>query len=188
MELVEEKNNHNNYHPSAHVKELTSKTMVEYGNDKVTIENAKIIDNDGLIVNLLEFQEVYEFQVDVIFGADFRHVSFGFEMKDEKGVRIATVESIKMYENGWSYNVNKEEVYRLRYKFLNLLRGGIYYLNFGVSTFEDRHIVLNRIVDLLMFKSRVNKGYSSGYVNLINKVVVVCGNKEDIVETVKWKN
>ncbi len=63
-----------------------------------------------------------------------------------------------------------------------LYRDGNYFLNFGVSSYGDEHRVLNRIVDILMFKAENSKNMTGGYVELIDSVEIFNNDKMKRVE------
>ncbi len=134
------------------------------------------------IVNLLEFGRTYRFLVDVEFGVDANMVAFGFELKDLKGVRLATVESKRMHEQGKSFTVKSGDRYSLKYKFTCLFSNGTYYLNFGVSSYDGKQKALNRLVDALVFKTVNHEGYSTGFFELIDSVSISARESELVVE------
>ena len=162
----------NNIDTEKYIPELIPLSLMEYKNADVGIFNAKIINNEGVQVNVLEFRRRYQFVVDVLFGVDAKNVSFGFELKDEKGVVITSVDSYRLYKNDFSYDTWKGDVFHLVYNFMCLYREGNYYLNFGVSSYGDEQRVLNRIVDILAFKAENSKNMTGGYVELIDSVEI----------------
>lgn len=172
----------NVYHADNFISGLISKSRTEYRNRNVLILNARIVDHDGRIVNLLNFKEKYRLRVDVEFGIDARNVCFGLEVRDEKGVRVTTVDSIRMHENGIQYAVNDGDAFSLEYSFTCLFRTGLYYLSIGVSSFENGQSILNRIVDALVFKTIKDDGFSSGYFENIDRVKISNGQSEQLIE------
>ena len=73
-------------------------------------------------------------------------------------------------------NINKGDLYSVRFKFkCNLLMGN-YYTNCGVFGFvDDRRLPLNRIVDALLFKVLPDekRNYITGIVNLEQGVEII---------------
>lgn len=169
-------------HKTHFIPGMISKSLVEYKNEDVLIKNARIVDDIGMTVNLLEFKEEYQFLVDVVFGVDAEKVAFGFEIKDVKGVGLATVESARMYNKGVCYTVKKGDVYSLKYSFKCIFSTGMYYINCGVSSFDGEQKVLNRIIDVLVFKTINDQGCSSGYVELVDNVEVDTGAVVEFIE------
>lgn len=169
-------------HKSEYIPGFVSKSVVEIKNHDVLIKNARIVDDQGFRVNLLEFKENYHFLVEVLFNEDIEKVAFGLEIKDEKGVLVATVDSVRMAEMGRFYFAPKDSVYELRYSFNCCFRTGMYYMNFGASSFDGVQTILHRILDVLVFKVSNTQGYSSGYVDLINKVQISNGEMTEIIE------
>lgn len=165
-----------------YIPDLIPLSLMEYKNADVSISGAKIVNNDGLQVNVLEFGKRYQFVVDVLFGVGAKNVSFGFDLKEEKGIVITSVESYRLYKNDYYYDTSNGDEFHLVYNFMCLYREGSYYLNFGVSSYDGEQRVLNRIVDILMFKAENSKNMTGGYVELIDSVEIFNNDKMKRVE------
>ncbi len=168
---------------SNYLPDLKSLSSVKYGSDEVFIKNVRILDEHDQKVNLLKSNTDYRFLAEIEFEIDAENVSFGFEIKDIKGVRLATVESDKLCKRGVQYSIKKGDRFYLEYAFKCIFTAGMYYLNFGVSSFEGEQKVLSRIVDVLVFKVMNERGLSSGCVELVKSINIDTGVSIDYIET-----
>ncbi|MEZ5558726.1 MAG: ABC transporter ATP-binding protein [Pseudomonadales bacterium] len=165
---------------------LRSDARIEYRNKDVEISGEKIVDTRGRRVNVLSFGETYAFEVEVRFGIPATDVSFGFELKDIKGVLLTSVESAQLYRLGKSYaEVSASARFRLRYEFVCRLTAGTYLANFGVSSYSGKQEVLNRVVDVYMFKVENHAQYSAGYVQLVENVEVASREETGFVPVIR---
>ena len=150
---------------------LVSKSKMEHRNRDVAIVEERILDSEGRKVNVLDYGEHYIFEVEVRFAEQIRDVCFGLEIKDIRGVLVTSVESAQLFRMSKSVDqAYPGDVFRLRYAFPCLLCKGTYLVNVGVNRYADEQEILNRIVDLYMFKVDNDRQYSAGYVQMIGKM------------------
>lgn len=163
--------------PQRFLDELVSKSRVEYGTSDVSITGERMVDRLGRKINVLEYGETYWFEVDVAFGIRAEDVAFGLELKDLKGVLVTSVESARLFQFSRSFDeVLESEVFSLRYEFPCLLTTGTYLANFGVSTYAGGQSILNRVIDIYMFKVDNPNQFSAGYVQLVKRLDVARGS------------
>ena len=95
---------------------------------------------------------------------DAQQVSFGTQIKDEKGVRIS---GATLHNADRCIDVKKGEQYHITYSFTCRLLHGTYYTNTAVSAIVDsQRVFLDRIVDASVFK--VLKKKHSLYAGLVH--------------------
>lgn len=170
-----------NKSPQRYLDSLVSKSRVEYRNADVEISNERLLDASRRQVNVLEYGHSYWFEVDVHFGVDARQLAFGFEIKDIKGVLVSSVESARIFQLSKSFEIVKAgETFSLKYEFPCLLTAGTYLLNFGVSEYSENQRILNRIVDIYMFKVENSDQFSAGAAQLVKRLDVSRGNGEHV--------
>lgn len=163
------------------IKGLESKAKTEYKHHDIDIMDAKIVDEYGMEVNVLSYGNDYNFLANVRFGVPARNVSFGFELKDIQGVKISSVESSALYQKDYYLKrVSINDVIQIKFNFRCLFCEGLYFINLGVSSFNKEQEILNRIVDLSMFKVKNSIGISRGYVELVNYVDIIQSEGEKI--------
>ncbi len=148
------------------------KSTVEYKNYDVKIIDPHITKPDGTLVNVLLQDEQYKYCYKVKFGIDTENVSFGMQIKDEKGF-VITSTSLTQFEEEIPF-IKKGEEFDVVWDFTCNLLPATYYLNAGSSCLmnNERHF-LHRIVDATCFKviSRYPKRYG-GIVHLGQSVIV----------------
>lgn len=155
----------NNFYLSS----LKAKSM-EYKNYDVEIFDAMILNKIGKKVNVLVSGQAYVYTHKVKFNDSFENVAFGFEVKTGTGLKIASIESGKVYkQKQYLRFVKTGSIYVIQYPFIAKLTPGIYFVNNGVSSFMDEQKILNRIIDIFTFKVKENDSLAGGYCQLINE-------------------
>ena len=153
-----------------YLEDLIPASTVEYKNFDATISNIQIKDHTGRQVNVLQQDETYYYCYDVHFEMDAENVSFGMQIKDEKGITL-TATSFSSFEQEIPH-VNTGTRYHIEWSFTCTLLPGIYYTNAGTSAlFAGERQFLHRIVDAACFKvvSKHPERYS-GLVHLHQKI------------------
>ena len=142
------------------IPEFKPKTTVEYKNYEVGIRDACIKTISNEIVNILQINKKYYFGAKIIFGINARNVAFSFAIKNEKGMDIS---SYKTLSHDY-IDVIKGAIYEVKWEFTNKLLPGTYYLNIGIRSHPENKesFVLNRIIDVLVFKIQNNRVSSYG--------------------------
>lgn len=141
---------------SYRIPDFSPKSTLEYRNKPVRIYDAKIIDSNGNVVNVLRYGEVYTYKVKYKSELDeaVYSAAFGFDIKDQKGLRITAIESIHSFKNNFFLDkfLPGEEV-SVEFEFTCLLGAGLYFTDNGISIFSSgEQEVLNRITDIMCFK------------------------------------
>ena len=155
------------------LESLRSQARMEYKNSDVIISEEAIRDSEGALVNVLTYGESYTFEVKVDVNCDATDVAFGLEFKSMKGVVISSVESALLHKLERSIpEVSAGSTFRIRCRFDCRFVADTYLINFGVSSFTHGQEVLNRVIDLYMFKVEQNDQYSSGVAQLVESVLV----------------
>ena len=152
-------------------QDLRPKSTIKYKNYDVDICDVRILDKDDRQVNHLVMNETYQYCLKIKSNIDIEDVAVGFEVKDIKGYRITSIESFLVYKSGYFIKrLKKGDELDIRYMFKCAFRPGIYFTNNGISSFKDgQQVVLNRIIDIYVFKVIDKKDYNGGIVNLIEK-------------------
>lgn len=138
------------------IRDLIPKSTVEYRNRNIDIRDAKITTVNGEKVNVLGFGKKYIYTVKYVSyeEGDFEKITFGFAIKDSKGVRISAIESFKAYQQKViCEKISAGEEVILSYEFECRLSGGFYFVDTGLSSFSSgEQQVLNRVVDIISFQ------------------------------------
>lgn len=134
------------------VEGFNPKSTVVYKDYDVEIINLTIRTTYGKIVNNILTGEDYFLEYRVKFGLDCKHVSFGMQIKDEKGFKYGGSSTYR--SNNTIPAISKGDVYMVKWKFTCNLLSGNYFVNAGVSGIIDNkeRVFLGRIIDALVFK------------------------------------
>lgn len=160
-----------------YLPELKPKSTVEFRNYDIDIYDIKILNLDKEQVNCLSFNKRYIYKLKIRCNEEkLANFSVGMEIKTEKGQKISSIESMELYKNDFFVNeMHKNEVIEISYYFRCLLIDGNYYVNHGVSSFENsEQRILSRLVDAYCFKvSKNGKHFSKGFIPLISKIEII---------------
>ena len=131
--------------------ELRPESTVEYGIGTARIRHVRILDPDGVAVNVLRADAEYRFCYEVDFDEDAHQARFGMLLKLVSGFELAgqvshpTGEALEKVAGGMRVFVE--------FSFTPRLVAGTYFLNAGVlAQREGEELYLHRIVDALMFR------------------------------------
>lgn len=154
-----------------YIPELIPKSTVNYGTEHAEIIDPHFTTASGERVNVLVSGQDYIYIYTVNFKDSAKNISFGMQIKDEKGAVVSAAsihyDETKLIDNVWS-----GQKMMVRWKFTCSLGGGIFYLNAGVSEVWDGepHFIA-RVVDAAVIKVIFdNKTLTRGIVNLGQKV------------------
>lgn len=154
--------------------ELRSKNMVEYGYKPITIYDARITTLAGKKVNALVYGDEYEYIVHYksLLSYSVKKVAFGLDFKNEKGMKVSSIESVLSKDNKlFIEELKPDKEVTAVFRFRCQLIPGIYYTNSGLSSFASgEQEVLNRIIDIYCFKvlepdNRIFSGVSNLFVS-----------------------
>lgn len=138
------------------VPDLTPNSTTEYGNKAVNITDAKITTLEGKQVNMLGFGRKYIYSVKYVSREqkDYKKVTFGFSIKNSKGVRISAIDPARAYQQAVFYEkLSTGDEVVLSYEFECRLPAGVYFIDSGLSSFASgEQEVLNRVVDITSFQ------------------------------------
>ncbi len=149
------------------IPDFLPKSTVRYAHYKTNISNIAIYDENKKQVNVLIENNRYTYSYDVKFEESFNNVSFGMQIKSEKGQAFIACNS---YSADKPVNVKKGKVYRISFEFDCLFKGGIFYTNCGVSQHQSEKIqFLNRIVDAYVFKIQKKQQICNGLISMREK-------------------
>lgn len=162
----------NSSYKAYYLPDMKPKSRVVYKKYGVEIEDVRIETSEGLRVNVLVPEEMYYYCYRVKFDAPARHVSFGMQIKTQKGLCITGLSSKEMA--GVMSEVQKGEVFDIRWRFNCKLLQGTYFTNAGVSSeIDGKLLFLNRIEDAAAFKVQKNEHiHCGGLVNLDQQVQI----------------
>ena len=167
-----------------YVPGLTPKSTMEYRNYEVYFKDIFFKDKQDKKVNHLLQNEIYQYCVKIKTNIDVEDVAIGFEIHDEKGVKISSIESYNLFRAGKCINMIKVgDEFTIQYTVRCFLQPGLYFTNTGISSFKNKkQVVLNRIVDAYAFRVlNSTTNFSGGIVNLIPKFEI-SGIENDKVE------
>ncbi|MBC9252581.1 hypothetical protein A9179_20140 [Pseudomonas alcaligenes] len=154
-----------------HIDNFTPKSLIEYRNEDIDIDTPLILDDSGKPVNVLVFGQRYKYVVTYTSRSQktFSNVAFGFEIKNQKGLAICSIESTRSYTQGLTCKqLMPGEKITASFEFHARFPGGVYFTNHGISSFANgEQQVLNRKVDAYCFKvmdssQRIYGGLYSG--------------------------
>jgi lipopolysaccharide transport system ATP-binding protein len=126
---------------------------VAYEPDGAVISDARIVDEAGREVNVLQKNGVYFFTYTVTFQAPFGHVNLATTLKTKTGLALGG-----QGEKNVLLNVREGERYTIGWRFKTILNPGIYFFNCGVNVIENgERRTLHRIIDAYMFEVQAEK-------------------------------
>ena len=134
-----------------YVTGLEPKSRVEYKNHNVEITDVCITTLNGKKVNILYTGEDYLYNYKVRFDVDAENITFGMTFKTESGIRLSAAGTVgfDMVEK----KITAGTILQVQWMFNCSLLDGNYFTNVGVASLKNgNRIVLNRIVDAMMFK------------------------------------
>jgi len=149
------------------IPDFIPKSTVKYDSYKINISNITIYDENKNQVNVLIENNRYTYNYDVEFEESFKNISFGMQIKSEKGQVFI---GCSHYLEDKPVDVIKGETYRISFEFDCLFKGGVFYTNCGVSQHKNGEFkFLNRIVDAYVFKVQNKKQICNGLISLKEK-------------------
>lgn len=147
---------------------LVPESTVHYEPRGARIEAPRLVDADGLQVNVLAPGETYRYRFRVRFDASARFVHFGMLIKSTSGVELCGVDSHAHGEGIES--VPAGSVVDVAFPFRASLLPGTYFLNAGCVGWIDGEgeTYLHRIVDALAFRIELSRSSTrrSGFYDL----------------------
>jgi lipopolysaccharide transport system ATP-binding protein len=158
------------------IPELKPKSTIEYKYYKVDIDEVFIKTVNNNKANILKNGKIYFFCAKIHFGIDASNIGFTFSIKNEKGMDISSYKTLK---NNF-INAITGDVYEVKWRFINRLLPGIYYLNIGIRCYPDNRepYVLNRIIDVMVFKIESDgQSMFGGIVSLDQKLSIMKCNE-----------
>ena len=148
------------------VKNFKSKSKVEFRSYDADIYDFSLTTLNGEPVNHLVLKDEYIYSFKVGFNITAKKLAFGSAVKTEKGLVISGANLRK--QNIFIDSVKPGDVYAIDYRFTCNLLGGVYYFQSGVNgVISKERVVLNRVVDALVFRVLFSRNtFSTGLVTL----------------------
>ncbi len=146
---------------------LIPESTISYESKGAKIENPRIINNKGELVNCLISGRSYFYVYNVSFDIGVSDVGFGMLIKTVTGNELGGGTSSGKTESPIPYIAPDTKI-QVEYYFECNLNPGVYFLNAGVSgkTDGDDKIKLHRILDAYMFRVLSNENtYSAGIID-----------------------
>ena len=143
---------------------LVPETTISYPIQGAEIESIVIKDEDGNVVNILQFGKDYIFEISGTFLNFFSSVYFGIHIRNISG---AVVSGQRYPEEGvYVKDVNVESRFCVKFSFGMNLLPGVYFVGGGIWSDQEPGC-LHRMLDVLMFRViTVEKRGTFGYVDL----------------------
>lgn len=143
---------------------LVPETTIVYPSQGAVIECIKIVNDSGQVVNVLQSDGCYSFEVTGRFLSDFKGIYFGIHIKSVSGIEIT---GQRFPEEGmYLEDATSEKVFNMRFSFRVSLLPGVYFAGGGVWSSEEP-VCAHRIIDAVMFRvAKSKKSESFGYVDL----------------------
>lgn len=146
---------------------LIPESTISYESKGAKIENPRIINKKGALVNCLISGRSYFYVYNVSFDIGVSDVGFGMLIKTITGNELGGGTSSGKTENPIPY-IAPDTTIQVEYYFECNLNPGIYFLNAGVNgkTIGEDKIKLHRILDAYMFRVLSNENiYSAGIID-----------------------
>lgn len=126
---------------------LVSTSTVVYESKGAIIENPRIVDQGGRIVNMLVSGDRYRILYDVVFTEAFDNIRFRTLLKSVTGVELGggTYPEVK----GEDLSVSSGSRLSISLEFACRLGAGVYFVNCGVASGFDS---IHRMIDALVFR------------------------------------
>lgn len=155
-----------------YIPNFKPKSTIEYKNFDVEISDFQIKTLAGTKVNALVTNEEYIYTYKVKFNIDVENVVVTMGIHNQKGACIGG--SLAPGKKVFLKKINKGEIYLIEWYFLCNLLGGTYYTTSAVRSFKNgNEIILNRIVDALVFKVQKSEELNcTGTVHLDQRAVI----------------
>lgn len=130
---------------------LKSKSEMEYHRHGAQIENPRIMDAEGRVVNELVAGAHYSFAYDVLFDHPAERVCFGMLLKNIIGVELG---GLKSHSSGMGIAaIQAGGRYTVRFNIRADLTPNTYFLNAGVTGLRaGEEIFLHRLIDAVAFR------------------------------------
>lgn len=131
---------------------LRSLSTVEYASKGARIVGARLLNQDGVQVNVLVAGRRYIYTYDVLFDADVTHVHFGMMVKSLSGVELFGMSS---HPHGEAIErVSAGQRIHVEFTLRAAMLPGVYFLNAGCSGWasDEGEVFLHRILDAAMFR------------------------------------
>jgi len=136
---------------SFYSENLITKSLVELPRNGAVISDIKLVTDDNIEVNIIEKNKFYNFSYRVIFLHNFNNARCAVQIVNDIGVQVAG-KSIFLKEKN-IVNVKKNKLYRIKWRFKNILNEGNYLFNCAVNnTVNGEKTVLHRILDAYLFR------------------------------------
>lgn len=142
---------------------LTPETRVVYPQQGAEIESVRVLDIEGHVVNILQPENIYCFEMAGRFMADFAGVFFALHIRTISGIVITG----QRYPEEGSYveHIAAGESFKIDFKFRMNLLPDVYFVGGGVWSSQEPNCA-HRILDALMFRVTPNEKLKSfGYVD-----------------------
>lgn len=147
--------------------DLKSESQVEYGDGRARISDLRVLNADGLRVNVLEAGGIYCYAYEVEFLAPAACVRFGMMLKLTSGLELGGQVSCPPEDRIDS--VTEGTRVRVEFEFIARLAPGTYFGNAGVLGLgdEEGETYLHRLVDGVLFRVLPSRGSAAtGWVDL----------------------
>jgi len=131
---------------------LLSKSTVETERCGAYIDNIGLYDCNNNKVNVINNNQIYYFQYDIIFLEDQENILVAMFLKSKNGENLGGKELVLKQEKFY-----KNEKYTIRWKFKNILAQGHYLANCAVISSKYERILLHRIFDAYLFQVKINE-------------------------------
>ncbi len=128
-----------------------NKDILEYGNNKANIYDYGMIDHQGNINSIFDYDTSCEIIMRVVFNEPIDNPIFAFTIKDAKGLEITGTNTLMHHVDTKSYK--PQESVSIKFKQNMNLQLGKYALSFGCVSINDEGIeVYSRLYDAILFE------------------------------------
>ena len=135
---------------SAYDPNLLSQSTISYESHGAVISNARLLNAQGSIVNILQRGKPYVFTYDVRFNTPLQGVRFSFLLKTVRGIELGGIASNP--DSFATSDFAAGTVVTASFPFKCLLTADQYFLNAGVlTTINGEDVFAHRILDLHTF-------------------------------------
>jgi len=144
---------------------IKSKSLVKLPINGAKIYAVKLLDKNHNLVNIIKKNETYQYTYKIKFFNTYNNIKVAMQLKNISGLNLGGKSS--SLNNIILEEVNKNDIYQITWKFINILNPGEYFFNCGVNQTEfGKKKVLHRVVDAYMFKViDDSKCDSNGYID-----------------------
>ena len=124
-----------------------SEEKLIYGNEKASIIDFGVFDENGRLSNMLAKKREFTIKLRIQFHENVENPIFAFTIKNVHGAEITGTNT--MFERKDIPLAKKGEIYEAEFKQKMLLQGGEYLLSFGCTGFENgEFVVYHRLYDI----------------------------------------